>query len=143
MVFCASLADIFETHPTADQERPKLWDLIRETPNLDWLLLTKRADGYRRMLPADLLALPGVWPGTTVESPAYLWRADHLIDLGPIAGVKWISYEPAVAGVDFTSPLSRGIEWVIVGGSRSSRSGPGRWFRSISTGRGRSFASAA
>ena len=40
-VFCASLADVF------DNEVPLKWlmdllDLIRRTPNLDWLLLTKR-----------------------------------------------------------------------------------------------------
>jgi protein gp37 len=115
-VFCASLADIFEAHPTAEAERPRLWDLIRATPNLDWLLLTKRSDGYRRMMPADLLALPNVWPGVTVESSRFLPRADDLIELGPVAGVKWISYEPAVEPVDFTSHLIQGIEWVIVGG---------------------------
>ena len=114
-VFCASLADLFETHPTAEQERPKVWDLIRETPNLDWLLLTKRPQGFARM-PADLLTMPNVWPGTTVESSAYLWRCDALIELGPIAGTKWVSYEPALGPVDFTSHLIQGIDWVIVGG---------------------------
>ena len=31
-------------------------------------------------------------------------------------GVKWISYEPAVEAVDFTSRLVQGIDWGIVGG---------------------------
>src|SRR4051794_13231176 len=33
-VFCASMADVFEDHPIAEVERPKLWRLIEQTP---WL----------------------------------------------------------------------------------------------------------
>lgn len=40
-VFCASLADVFDKHVPA-QWRAELFNLIRETPNLTWLLLTKR-----------------------------------------------------------------------------------------------------
>jgi len=48
-VFCASLADWL------DNEVPIEWlvdllDLIRRTPNLDWLLLTKRIGNWRRRL---------------------------------------------------------------------------------------------
>jgi protein gp37 len=40
-VFCASMADVFDND--ADPAvRDRLWGLIRQTPNLDWLLLTKR-----------------------------------------------------------------------------------------------------
>src|SRR5262245_16052843 len=41
-VFSSSTCDVFEDHPTITREREKLWDLIRRTPHLDWLLLTKR-----------------------------------------------------------------------------------------------------
>lgn len=45
-VFCASLADVF------DNEVPIEWlvdllDLIRRTPNIDWMLLTKRIGNWR------------------------------------------------------------------------------------------------
>ncbi|MFM0432313.1 phage Gp37/Gp68 family protein [Paraburkholderia aspalathi] len=48
-VFCASLADVF------DNEVPVAWrvdllDLIRRTPRLDWLVLTKRVGNVMRML---------------------------------------------------------------------------------------------
>jgi protein gp37 len=48
-VFCASLADWL------DDEAPIAWladllDLIRRTPNLDWLLLTKRPQNWRSRL---------------------------------------------------------------------------------------------
>src|SRR5258708_7584279 len=41
-VFCASMADVFEARPELDAPRARLWKLIESTPNLDWLLLTKR-----------------------------------------------------------------------------------------------------
>ncbi len=37
-VFCCSMCDLFEDHPTIDAEREKLWPLIRATPHLDWRL---------------------------------------------------------------------------------------------------------
>ena len=40
-VFCASLADVFDNQVQA-QWRKDLFELIRMTPHLDWLLLTKR-----------------------------------------------------------------------------------------------------
>lgn len=46
--FCASMADVGEDHPIAEANRPRLWQLIEATPELDWMLLTKRADGHAR-----------------------------------------------------------------------------------------------
>jgi protein gp37 len=43
-VFCASTADVFEARPDLDEARLRLFKLIEATPNLDWLLLTKRPD---------------------------------------------------------------------------------------------------
>src|SRR3954453_19319009 len=43
-VFCASMADVFEDRRDLDPWRDRLWSLIECTPNLDWLLLTKRPD---------------------------------------------------------------------------------------------------
>lgn len=50
-VFCASMADVFEDRRELDAHRARLWSLIAETPNLDWLLLTKRPENLRRMVP--------------------------------------------------------------------------------------------
>jgi hypothetical protein len=51
-VFCASMADVFDKE--VDQAlRDRLWRLIRQTPNLDWVLLTKRIGNGPRMLPYD------------------------------------------------------------------------------------------
>ena len=46
-VFCASMADVF--NKAADTAvRDRLWRLVRRTPNLDWLLLTKRVGNAAR-----------------------------------------------------------------------------------------------
>lgn len=73
--------------------------------------------------------LPNVWAGTSIESNAYIWRADHL--RATPAAVRFLSLEPLLEplpGLDLT-----GIDWVIVGGE----SGPGArpvdldWIRDI------------
>ena len=49
-VFCASLADVFDNE-VDPQWRADLFDLIAATPNLDWLLLTKRIGNVAAMVP--------------------------------------------------------------------------------------------
>lgn len=48
-VFCASLADVFDNEVNPEW-RVDLLMLIRATPNLDWLLLTKRVGNVSRLL---------------------------------------------------------------------------------------------
>ena len=67
-VFCASLADVFD-NKAPEGARERLWQLIADTPNLDWLLLTKRPQNIARMLPygwGD--GWPNVWLGTSTEN---------------------------------------------------------------------------
>lgn len=130
-VFCASMADVMEDRPDLAEHRARLFGLIRETPALDWLLLTKRPQNFCKMLPASWLEspLPNVWGMTTVESTAQLWRVQELRKT-PFA-VRGLSCEPLLG------PLKRldlaGIRWVITGGE----SGPGArpmhpdWARSL------------
>jgi protein gp37 len=73
-VFCASLADVFDNE-VDPAWRHDLFNLIEATPNLDWLLLTKRPQNIVRMVhEAGCVAgngmryLPGhVWLGATAE----------------------------------------------------------------------------
>lgn len=48
-VFCASLADVFD-NSVPEGWRLELFNLIRCTPNLDWLLLTKRVGNVRHQI---------------------------------------------------------------------------------------------
>lgn len=134
-VFCASMADVFEDHPTTAAQLPRLWDLIRRTPMLDWLLLTKRPERIKASLPEDWWnsqrAGPGyanVWLGTSVESQdVAIKRIAHLISVP--ARVRFLSCEPLLGPLSIrhliaderASGLRRDVQWVIVGGE----SGPG------------------
>lgn len=139
-VFCASLADVFEdwqgamldhsgqklfvgdsgafgTSPinrrslTMADVRRRLFALIDATPNLDWLLLTKRPENIRRMwVPYGPNAADGemdeyrlnVWLLTSVaeqkDADANIPELLKCRDLCPVLGV---SAEPLVGPVDF------------------------------------------
>jgi protein gp37 len=105
-VFCASMADVFETNPVLIEPRARLWELIRATPWLDWLLLTKRPQNFAEMLPAEWLASPAhnVWLGTSVENQR---AADERIPLllQTPAAVRFLSCEPLLGPVDLRSWL--------------------------------------
>ena len=69
-VFCASLADWLDNQ-VPDQWREDLASVIHATPELDWLLLTKRPENFRKHAPASWRTngLPSnVWLGTTCEN---------------------------------------------------------------------------
>src|SRR5262249_52187386 len=117
-VFCASMADVLEERDDVvgrelDRARQRLWDVIASTGQLDWLLLTKRPAGYRRLLPREILARPNVWPGVTVETHEYFWRWAEVAEL-VCAGPRWVSYEPALGPLDLGQ--FSGLGWIIIGG---------------------------
>lgn len=104
-VFCASLADVFDNHKSIEQEwRDDLWKLIANTPNLDWLLLTKRPQNIKRFLPDEWQAgfwpggRPNVWLGTTVENQEEAdRRIPHLLSVPAV--VRFLSCEPLLGPV--------------------------------------------
>lgn len=99
-VFCGSMCDVFEDHPTTNAEREKLWPLIKATPHLDWLLLTKRPERVRQCLPADwLTGYPNVWLGTSVEDQkAADTRIPALLEVPAI--LHFLSCEPLLGPVE-------------------------------------------
>ncbi|MVT30133.1 DUF5131 family protein [Acidovorax citrulli] len=145
-VFCASLADVFDTAVPV-QWRRDLFDLIEATPHLDWLLLTKRIGNARNLYAGAYLdsARPwpdNVWLGATVVTQKEVDRDIPKLLAVP-ARVRFLSIEPLLALVSLrwlaawpentgrraehpsgnTHHLDglRRIDWVIVGGE----SGPG------------------
>lgn len=130
-VFCASMADVFEFRAELNVWREKLWDLIQDTPNLDWLLLTKRPQ--RIALHNRWGAWPyNIWLGTTVENQKTAdERIPHLLE--NCASVRFLSCEPLVGPIDISRYLSAGIGWVIAGGESGGRSRPShpRWMRDL------------
>jgi protein gp37 len=164
-VFCASLADVFEDKPDQRKEmdswRVELFRLIEKTPNLDWLLLTKRpnkAGDFFRMLEQDdegrdwcgidldELEPPfkNVWFGTSVENQEQAdKRIPELLRI-PARGY-FLSCEPLLEKVNILPYLWQrpdiGLEnipqivvnWVIVGGESGKNARPldGAWVLSL------------
>lgn len=157
-VFCASLADWL------DDEVPIEWLqdfmlLTAVTPNLDWLLLTKRPENWQaRMKAVDCGWADGkipanIWVGTSVENQE--WADKRTVDLLRIpARVHFLSVEPMLGPVDLTriqfnantrqtvlthtymgQPFSHSakIRWVIVGGESGAGARPFNveWARSL------------
>ena len=107
-VFCASLADVFDNE-VDPQWRADLFQLIISTPNLDWLLLTKRIGNAKAMIaeavecPMDMMdvlrPLPNVWIGATVVNQE---EADRDIPklLAAPAVKRFLSMEPLLGPVE-------------------------------------------
>jgi protein gp37 len=107
-VFCSSLADVFDNEVDL-QWRADLFALIQATPNLDWLLLTKRIGN----VPMMVSVIPGwmpsnVWLGATICNQA---EADRDIPklLKVPAAVRFLSIEPMLGRVDLCEAL--GMWW--------------------------------
>lgn len=113
LVFCASMADVFEDRPDLDEHRARLWKLIDDTPHLIWQLLTKRPENVLTMTTWSEFPR-NVWIGTTVEDQR---RADERIPVlrSIPAAVRFLSCEPLLGPLDLSHHLG-GIGWVIVGG---------------------------
>lgn len=148
-VFCASLSDVFEFHPGLAVIRHDLWTLIEATPNLDWLLLTKRPENVLGMVPFQWQNNwpRHVWLGTSVEDQK---TADKRIPelLKVPAMTRFLSCEPLLGHVDLRHIHAEGlveidaltgdhgvnrplqgrsdarIHWVIVGGESGPEARP-------------------
>lgn len=148
-VFCASLADVFD-NAVPVQWRMDLFELIADTPNLDWLILTKRIGNVMPMCSGDSLMFEmigsRVWLGATIVNQAEADRdIRKLLDVP--ARVRFLSMEPLLGPVNLTSvpvggghghhefdPIITGnalqratsadpsVHWVIVGGERDRKS---------------------
>jgi len=120
MVFGNSLYDFCEDHPTINEIRTRIWDLVDETRDvLIWQFLTKRPERLAACLPRTWPPFwDNVWLGTSVENADYAYRADHLRAVD--AAVRFLSIEPALGNV-VPALNMQGIDWCLWGGE----SGPG------------------
>ncbi len=158
-VFCASMGDVFDKD-APDGQRARLFRLIADTPELDWLLLTKRIGNAHQMIgealiqaataqglgPTDLLPswpLQNVWLGATVVN-----QEEYDRDIGKLlrtpARVHFLSIEPMLGAIDMRMggasvpdysdhrPLAP-LSWVIAGGESGPHARPAHpdWFRSL------------
>lgn len=151
-VFCGSMCDVFEDNDALGIPREDLWELIRNTSQLDWLLLTKRPENMIDMLPHEWVddfakghyykGMPdNVWLGVTAENQEMAdKRIPELLKIP--AKIRFLSCEPLLEKINLVGPALReykpkiggdwrrnegklienGISWVIVGGE----SGPNK-----------------
>jgi protein gp37 len=141
-VFCASLADVFDNE-VDPQWRHDLFALIQATPNMDWLLLTKRIGNVNDRSAFD--ACPNIWLGATIVNQE---EADRDIPklLDTPAAVRFLSMEPLLGPVHLNlqeqhmmfdpvndNPSTAKIDWVIVGGESGHDARPMHpdWVRSL------------
>jgi len=137
-VFCASLADVFDNE-VDPLWRSDLFELIEATPNLIWLLLTKRIGNVLKMTDPERgnrLVPPNAAIGATmVNQEEYdrdrmkLWEVKE--KRAPL--FTFGSFEPLVGPVtlDKFAP-----DWVIVGGEtdqgqHKARFTDANWFRAM------------
>jgi protein gp37 len=131
-VFCASLADVFDNQADV-RWRADLFALIVATPNLDWLLLTKRPQNIKKMLPDDWgnRGHQNVWLGITAEDQAHFDQRWPILGKIP-ASVRFISYEPAIGAVRLHEGAVQ-PDWLISGGESGHGARPmnPQWARDI------------
>ena len=135
-VFSGSMCDLLEARPDLIEPRQQLYSLIDETPNLTWLLLTKRGENLARFAPHQYADGPGfdtnVWPGITAEDQELLMlRLPQLMVLS--SGQSFVSVEPMIgrmsllyASLTLYSLTLADLHnqhplWVIIGGESGNK----------------------
>ena len=133
----------YHREATMDDLRKRLWALIDATPNLDWLLLTKRPENFDRMW--DRASRENVLLGTSIENQEWAdKRLSYLHNAKRYGFVSktFVSAEPLVGGVILQGNANGktynhlgdgGLDWVITGGESGPAARPCEpdWFRSL------------
>ena len=115
LVFVNSMSDLFHAKVPLDFVRD-VFDVIRDTPQHTYQVLTKRATRLRRV--ADRLDWPSnLWMGVSVEDSDAVARMDDL--RATPAAVKFLSCEPLIGDLGRLDLMD--IDWVIVGGESGPR----------------------
>ena len=110
-VFTCSMADLFGKWVPQKWIRP-IFKQIEEHQEWEFLCLTK----FPQRL-AELDWPPNVWAGTTVDLQHRVENAERSFS-GVKAGVKWLSCEPLLEPLKFTSLAM--FDWVVIGASTGS-----------------------
>ncbi len=117
--FVNSMSDLFH-EDIPDKYLDQVFDVIRNTPQHTYQILTKRAERLPDYF-AGRDCPSNVWLGVTVEDKEYgVPRIDYLRRVK--ATVRFVSIEPLLENlgpVDF-----REIDWVIVGGESGPKARP-------------------
>lgn len=150
-VFCASLADVFDNAVPVEW-RMDLFELIADTPHLDWLVLTKRIGNVMTMCSGDSLMFDmicnRVWIGATICNQEEADRdipklldvpaAKRFLSMEPLLGPVYLPFDRLrewnrIALMNQQAHAASRIDWVIVGGESGHHARPMHpdWARSL------------
>lgn len=144
-IFCSSLADVFEDHPQVEEARENLFTLIKETPNLIWMLLTKRPENIEKMIPWTWSKQHGngvpenvrfgvsignqkqfdeMWP--VMEAAMYRLGAPYFLSMEPLLGaVDFALFDNSIMEPGGSMGRSRHLpSYIIVGGESGNKARP-------------------
>lgn len=135
-VFVGSMMDIFEKPmPLIDSKgfqlsyntedvRQQFWKVVEQSPNLMFLLLTKRPSNINKYIPESWKQTPpvNVMFGT---SPVNQETFDNLVkQLLQVKGKRFLSVEPQLDNILLSSEYKNDIDWIIQGGESGHHKRP-------------------
>lgn len=155
-----SLCDIFEDNPQVKEWRDDFWRLAEQTPNIDWLITTKRPENIEGMvldewcpwnysLPNHRRFPTNIWLGISAENQDEFerrWCVLESIAHTFYPSILFLSLEPLLGSIDLEICLYecnvgdeehdiwlRTADWIIVGGESGPRARPmdPAWAKSI------------
>lgn len=122
-IFTCSWSDFFIEG--ADAWRAEAWETIRNNPEFDWLILTKRPERVLACLPPGW---PGpvwrnVWFGVSAENQArFNERVPLLLEIP--ASIHFVSAEPLLGSIDMREVKGWfKLDWLIIGGESGNNNG--------------------
>lgn len=119
-VFVNSMSDLFH-EKVSDDFILSVWEVMRETPQHNYQILTKRPERMRQIMSDTVkTVLPNVWLGTSIENSEAIGRISELRKTP--AAIRFISFEPLIDSVG--SVNLENIHWAIVGGESGNRARP-------------------
>lgn len=119
-IFVNSMSDLFHDE-VSDDFILSVWDVMRETPQHNYQILTKRPERMRQFVSDKVKTiLPNVWLGTSVENSEVIGRINELRKVP--AAIRFISFEPLIDSVGLVN--LENIHWAIVGGESGSGARP-------------------
>lgn len=143
-VMLGSLMDFFEDHPDVGEWRKEVFEMIRDTPHLDWVIPTKRPERLplcwpsftRNIRPNDFSRRPyqNVSVLVSVSDQATYKRADRglfpsctLLDTS-----VGLSIEPLLGPIDLGENASV-FDWLVIGGESGDNARPCHveWIRDL------------
>lgn len=129
LVFTCSWSDWFIQD--ADEWRVDAWEIIKQTPWLNYQILTKRPERIMECLPPDWgEGYKNVWLGVSVENQETFNNRVQILASVP-AHLRFLSIEPLLGPLRFVEIMRSGSEkypfdkigWVIVGGESGNYTG--------------------